>query len=55
MAERDGLAAICPAADRTRYEALLAPVAHRGGAFGPALDSALDLLAALVQALRSVE
>ena len=55
VAERDDLAAICPAAGRTPYEILLAPVAHDGNAFGPALDSALDLLAVLVQALRSVE
>lgn len=55
VAERDGLAAICPAAGRAPYEALLAPVAHGDDAFGPVLDSALDLLAALVRALRSVE
>lgn len=55
VTKRDDLLAICPAAGRTPYELLLAPVAHDGDAFGPALDSALDLLAVLVRALRSVE
>jgi len=53
--ERDGLVAIAPAAGRAPYELLLAPVVHDGDAFGAALDSALDLLAALVRALRAVE
>ncbi|GIU94194.1 MAG: galactose-1-phosphate uridylyltransferase [Gaiellaceae bacterium] len=55
VAERDGLVAICPAAGRAPFEALVTPIAHRGDAFGPALGSALDLLAALVGALRAVE
>lgn len=52
---QDDLVAICPAAGRTPYEVLIAPVKHGGEAFDPALDSALDLLAALVGALHSLE
>jgi UDPglucose--hexose-1-phosphate uridylyltransferase len=55
VAERDDLVALCPAAGRAPYEMLLAPVVHDADAFGPGLDSTLDLLALLVQALRSVE
>lgn len=55
VVERDGLVAICPAAGRAPYEVLVAPVAHRDDAFGPALGSALGLLATLVRALRSLE
>lgn len=55
VAERDGLLAVCPAAGRTPYELLLAPITHDDRAFGPALDSALDLLAELVRGLRSLE
>lgn len=55
VAERDDLVAVAPAAGRAPYELLLAPVVHDGDAFGEALDSALDLLAALVRALRAVE
>ena len=55
VTERDDLVAFCSAAGRTPYEALLAPAAHSGDAFGTALDSALDLLAGLVRALRTLE
>lgn len=55
VAERDGLVAFCLAAGREPYEVLLAPVSHDGGAFGPSLDAALDLLAGLVGALRTLE
>lgn len=55
VAERDDLVAVAPAAGRAPYELLLAPVVHDGDAFGPALDSALALLALLVRALRTVE
>ena len=52
---RHDLVAFCPAAGRAPYEVLLAPAAHGDDAFGPALDSALDLLAELVRALRTLE
>lgn len=55
VAERDGLVALCPPAGRAPFEVLLAPVAHGGDAFGPALDPALGLLAELVRALRALE
>lgn len=55
VAERDGLVAFCPAAGREPYEVLLAPVSHDGDAFGPSLDGALDLLAGLVGALRTLQ
>ena len=55
VAGRDGLVAISPAAGGASYELLLGPTAHESAAFGPALGSALDLLAELVRALRSVE
>lgn len=55
VAEREGLVASCPAAGRAPYEMLITPVSHDGDAFGPALDVALDLLAGLVRALRTLE
>lgn len=55
VVERDGLVALCPAAGRVPYELLVAPAAHGGGGFGPALDGALALAADLVRALQAVE
>ena len=55
VAERGGIAALCPAAGRGPYELLIAPLAHTGDGFGAPLGGVLGFVADLVTALQALE